>query len=133
MSTPPFPFALTRDVGVNPKTDYVARIRSAGVTDKESFFREIGAKLHFPYWDNPKWRPSWDGFNDWMGDLSWIPNRRIIVLHEGVPKIPRKDLVIYLEIALRSIDELAKSGRTLLIAFPEQSRALNDALAGVKR
>jgi len=124
-----FPFTLVRDVIINPKTDYVARIKSAGVTDKESFSREIGAKLRFPYWDNP----NWDGFNDWMTDLSWIPNQRVILLHEGTPKISRQDLVIYLDIALSAVSILVRDGRTLLVAFPEQSRALNDALAGVKR
>lgn len=124
-----FPFALVRDVVINPKTHYVARIKSAGITDKESFLREIGAKLRFPHWDNP----NWDGLNDWMSDLSWISNQRVVLLHEGTPKISRQDLVIYLEIALGAVSILARDGRTLLVAFPEQSRALNDALAGVKR
>jgi aspartate/tyrosine/aromatic aminotransferase len=84
-----FPFGRTADVTVNSRTDYVARIR-AGIRDKTELLHEVGAKLHFPYWVHP----NWNGFNDWISDLSWLPQQRVLLLHEAVPHLPRKEMVI---------------------------------------
>lgn len=123
-----FPFSLLKDVVINRETDFVARL-GPGIRDKQTLLCEVGEKLAFPYWKSP----NWDGFNDWISDLSWIPRTRVLMLHDGVPQLSRKDLLIYLETILSAMDTLAAEGRTLLAAFPERSRALTDALSGVKR
>ena len=86
-----FPFTLAKDLVVNPKTDYLARIKP-GIHDKQSLLREVSSKLQFP---SSFQSPNWDGFNDWMGDLTWIPNRRILLVHEAVPHVPRRELLTW--------------------------------------
>lgn len=128
MSAGSFPFALTGDVTVNPKTDYLARI-GAAIHDKDALLMEVAAKLRFPPYFV---RPNWDAFHDWMEDLSWIGNARILLLHEAAPHLSRKELKIYLEILRDATDSLRESGRALIVAFPAQTRALLDAWGGVK-
>jgi hypothetical protein len=78
--------------------------------------------------------PNWDGFNDWISDLSWLPQQRVLLLHEAVPHLPRKEMVIYLEILLGAMSSLQeKQGRALIVSFSDQTRALSDALSGVER
>ncbi|HCK84968.1 MAG TPA: hypothetical protein DHW63_10770 [Hyphomonadaceae bacterium] len=123
-----FPFTLAKDLVVNPKTDYLARIKP-GIHDKQSLLREVSSKLQFP---SSFQSPNWDGFNDWMGDLTWIPNRRILLVHEAVPHVPRRELLTYLEILLEATAHVARQERTLLVVFPEETRALADAISGLK-
>lgn len=125
----PFPFAKVSDVQINPKADYVARI-GANIHDKGNLLKEIGTKLRFPpYYVTP----NWDGFHDWMCDLTWINQSRILLLHDATPHLPRKELKIYLEImydAERALDEV---GRKLVVAFPEATRSLLEAWSGARR
>lgn len=122
----PFPFALLRDV-VATKDDFVARIPE-GIHDKANLLKEVGTRLRFPYWN----QGNWDALNDWVADLEWIPNRRVLLLHESAPHLPRKELLIYLRILFNAAQVHARGEREFVVAFPEQTRALTDAWSGFK-
>jgi hypothetical protein len=127
VSATAYPFAVLRDVSVS-KNDFIARI-GPGIHDKHALMREVGAKLQFPSYFKGN---SWDAFSDWLRDLSWIGNSRILLLHEGTPHLPRKELLTYLSIAFYAIESHAEEKRALVVAFPEQTRALLDAWSGYK-
>jgi RNAse (barnase) inhibitor barstar len=41
---------------------------------------------------------NWDALHDCLTDLFWIPERRVVLEHAGLPNIPEVELKIYLEI-----------------------------------
>lgn len=46
---------------------------------------------------------NWDALDECLTDLSWMPYKRVVLEHTGLPKIPEADLKIYLEILRDSV------------------------------
>ncbi len=46
---------------------------------------------------------NWDALNDCLLDLSWIPQREIVIYHPNIPLLTNQDLAIYLDILSTAI------------------------------
>lgn len=120
-----FPFARNAEIQL-PRSADVARI-AAGIRSKADLARALATALRFPSHSGE----SWDALDDRLTDLSWL-QPTLVLLHDAVPHLPRKELVIYLEILSGALDAAREEGRVLIIGFPERTKALSEAWAGVK-
>ncbi|MGM9764090.1 MAG: hypothetical protein ACI3ZQ_08740 [Candidatus Cryptobacteroides sp.] len=53
----------------------------------------IEDKLGSPYQND-----NWDGFRDCIGDLSWLSDTNVEIIHESMPVLEQSDMLIYLDV-----------------------------------
>lgn len=81
--------------GVLLKTDdtvFCARIGSTKT--REELFQELNKKLFFP----PYFGYNWDALYDLYTDFHWINQKTILIVHEGVNRLPTDVLKAYMDI-----------------------------------
>ena len=73
---------------------FVVRVRP-GIRKKEELILELAEAAKFPgYFGH-----NWDALLDLLQDLSWIPMRRVLIVHDDVPLLQNsRDCRVYLEI-----------------------------------
>lgn len=59
---------------------------------------ELLRSLYYLLWFPGYFGFNWDALHDCFCDLSWIPCRKIVLLHDSLPRIPKLDLQVYFEI-----------------------------------
>ena len=108
----------------NRENDFIARIPSH-IHTKEKLFEALRHQLQLPqYCGN-----NWDALSDCLKDLSWIKNHRVVVLHDDLPSLPRKEVLTYLEILYEAVkDWQPGEDHELMVAFPKQYR---DSIADI--
>jgi len=82
------------------------------------------------------WLPGYFGFNwnalyDCLRNLSWIPDRKIVLLHDGLPKIDSLNLKVYLEVLRDAVLDWDENDEHMLeVVFKEQDyEKVREALA----
>ena len=96
----------------------VVKLR-ADIASKDELLEEIARQAAFPSY----FGMNWDALNDCLMDLSWLLERELFIWHAGIPKLPKKDLAIYLTILCDAIVAWRKRGEHVLNAgFPESCR-----------
>ncbi|WP_350223398.1 barstar family protein [Leclercia adecarboxylata] len=83
MFTEKFPTYDTAEV-------FVVRI-DPNIDLTDEFLRSLYYVLWFPGY----FGFNWDALYDCLCDLSWLPCRKIVLLHDSLPQIPKLDLEIY--------------------------------------
>lgn len=75
---------------------------------------------------------NWDALDEVLRDLSWIEEKRVMIVHEDLPAIGDDMLGIYINLLLNAINDW-KDGESheLHVIFPEAVRSKVDSL--VKR
>ncbi len=64
----------------------------------EQLFSELANELKFPdYFGN-----NWNALYDCLCDFHWIKEKKIILVHEGIPNIEKKEFGTYLKILLEA-------------------------------
>jgi RNAse (barnase) inhibitor barstar len=99
-----------------------------GIRDKASLLSHYAKAGHFPdYFGN-----NWDALNDCLRDLSWIKQKRIVVIHNDLPlSNNEKELSTYLEILADAVKLWKRHERhELLIVLPMKAEAIVARLLG---
>jgi RNAse (barnase) inhibitor barstar len=70
------------------------------------FYARLGAEIHksdqllealyYLLWFPGYFGFNWDALNDCLKDFSWITEKKIVLVHTRLPKVPETDLKIYL-------------------------------------
>ncbi len=101
------------------KSDLVVTI-SESLSSKESLLNEFARQAFFPEY----FGINWDAFDECLRDLSWIDQRRLVIVHHGLPlSNAEKELKTYLEV-LRdvSLDWKPEESHEIVIVFPAALR-----------
>lgn len=88
---------------------------AAGIRDKDELLSQLSSKLRFPdYFGN-----NWDALDECLRDLSWLPQRSIVVIHERLPELPDEEIKEYLSILSRAVmDWNGDERHELIVVFP---------------
>ena len=80
---------------------------------KTSLLEWLKIGLRFP----SDYGTNWDAFNEAINDLSWVPERTIVLIHEQFPPLPDKDLADYIEILRGAVEDWNVDGTKKLIVI----------------
>lgn len=109
----------TNPLNLDPTSDLIAHLPS-GLTDRDSLFDVLASAMAFPYFGR-----NWDALFDLLQDFSWLPNRRIILIHNDVPALGAESLRLYLDVLSDSVQGW-KPGEDheLIVVFPTNAREI---------
>jgi hypothetical protein len=115
LCTPPFLFVSDTST-VSTEHDYVIKI-PRGVQSKADLLKHYKEKGHFPDY----FGFNWDALLDCLRDLSWVSQKRIIIVHDDLPlSNDKKELQVYLEILETAVNDWRKVGEGPFNEPPEE-------------
>jgi RNAse (barnase) inhibitor barstar len=89
------------------------------ISRREDLFEVLSRELKLPAY----WGRNWDALNDVLTDLSWIEQRRIVLLHEDLPNLGASATPIYLDILCSAIDDWkGDAHHEIVVVFPSDLR-----------
>jgi Barstar (barnase inhibitor) len=104
------------DSDLNGQTDFTAVIPSK-INNKKELLEALRSSLNLPQY----FGYNWDALYECLRDLSWIKERRVLILHRDLPLLPRIELSIYLELLYAAVkDSEPEEDHQLTVAFPKQ-------------
>lgn len=66
---------------------------------------------------------AWDELRDGLRDFAWVPDRKVVLIHETLPRLPDVELRIYLAVLRDAIRWWRGEARhELEVVFPESTR-----------
>lgn len=102
---------------------YVRIDPGIGLTD------ELLKSLYYMLWFPGYFGFNWDALYDCLRDFSWIKYRKIVLVHEVLPRLPREELKIYLEILRDSVIDWSGDDRhELEVVFRDSDRVVVEEL-----
>jgi len=106
----------------NPDDTFVVHL--SRINGKDELFEQFSKKLLFPDY----FGFNWDSLLDMLCDFHWIEQQQIVLVHDDLPILDKKELDIYLEILLDAIksweDWEENEKHSLEIVFPESGKNL---------
>ena len=63
-----------------------------------SISEELLKALYYLLWFPGYFGFNWNALYDCLRDLGWIPCRKVVLVHDALPKLPEEDLKVYLEV-----------------------------------
>jgi len=97
----------------------------AKISETDELLKRVAAALNFP----EPFGETWDALDECINDLSWIPEKRIVIFHPDLPLAGAPaDLKIYVSCLSDAVGEWKSKGKSVQAIFPP---ALKGALATV--
>jgi hypothetical protein len=91
------------------------------VSGKVELLAALTSQLDLPDW----FGNNWDALVDVLRDLSWVPEREVVLHHVNLPALSKDDLRIYLDILRRADRVVGLDGeRRLVVSFAPDLEAL---------
>lgn len=91
-------------------SDISAKQELLGAFSKSLWFPREGAE-------------AWDELRDSLCDLGWMVDRKIVLVHEALPRLPDQDLRVYLAVLSDAVRWWrGDSDHELEVVFPEAER-----------
>lgn len=95
---------------------YIARLSNA--VGKDELLNEIEIHLNFPAY----FGGNWDALEECLTDLSWIEEKKVVLIHEGMPALRDEDLSTYLEVLSNALEHWrARPERCMRVIFPKNA------------
>lgn len=98
---------------------YVAHVPSR-LTSRAMLFDALRKNLRLPDY----FGGNWDALSDCLRDLSWIEQRRVVIVHDDVPALDAKSLATYVDVLGECVaDWKSNDMHELFVVFPTDARA----------
>lgn len=90
------------------------------IPDRQTLFNTLAHDLDFPQY----FGYNWDALYDLLCDLSWISERRVVIIHEDLSfQLTNKELRTYLELLIDAVKSWGpKENHELAVIFPLSSQ-----------
>jgi len=96
---------------------FVAHI-SCGLSTRELLFDALSKELQFPDY----FGRNWDALFDCLRDLSWIPQKKVVLIHRDVPKLEPAAIKVYLKLLDDAVAGWKEGeGHEVVVVFPEEA------------
>jgi RNAse (barnase) inhibitor barstar len=67
---------------------------------------------------------NWDALSDCLRDLEWMPDHKVVLVHEALPRLSDSDLSAYLSVLSHAVlSWRGESEHELEVVFPESERS----------
>ncbi len=97
--------------------DVTLRVGS-DISTRDELFERYSAGLSFP--DYFGW--NWDALDECLRDLHWVRQKRVIILHDDLPRLPENEMRVYLQILARAVEDWRKNEEhELIVVFPKRA------------
>ena len=109
----PFRFGNTADF--RSDSDKVVTIPSS-IVDRDALFSAYVKRLGLPDY----FGGNWDAFSECLRDLSWVGEKRVVIVHEDVPQMEASVLSIYVDVLRECVlDWEPDEEHELVVVFPK--------------
>jgi len=87
----------------------------SNLTERDQLFSAYTEKLGLPDY----FGRNWDAFSECLRDLSWIDERRVVIIHDDLPALDQNALNVYIDVLRECISDWQPSEDHELVAiFP---------------
>ncbi len=73
------------------------------IDPETSLVDELLRSLYYVLWFPGYFGFNWDALYDSLRDLSWMPCKKVVLVHESLPRLNNEDLRVYLEVLRDSV------------------------------
>lgn len=113
------PFFRFRDAPpVPPASARVVRVPSS-IASADALFSHLAGALSFPGF----FGHNWDALDECLRDLSWLAEKEVVFLHDGLPALTPRELAFYLDALLDGASALESHGVDVVAWFPTSVEA----------
>lgn len=90
---------------------------------------ELLKALYYLLWFPGYFGFNWNALSDCLRDLSWIPYRRVVLVHESMPRLPSGELRTYLNVLNDSVlDWIGDEKHDLEVVFRRSDKLIVDGM-----
>jgi len=90
---------------------------------------ELLRALYYLLWFPGYFGFNWDALSDCLRGLSWVPCRKVILVHQGLPGLPTEELSAYLEVLNAAVLDWGEDyAHDLEVIFPASDEAAVEVL-----
>ena len=95
------------------------------IHSKQDLLEWYATNLNFPKY----FSFNWDSFQDCLRGLEWIKQKRVLLVHKGVPKLSHEDIKNYIDILNVAVDSWKpEEYHELNVIFPVGCKSVLDKL-----
>ena len=105
-------FLFIRDEIICSPDTFYARLYPRIQSTKELF-----CSLYYTCWFPEYFGFNWNALDELIMDYSWIKEKNIIIRHVNLPKIPYKDLVLYINSLACSFKYFTEEDKNVMYVF----------------
>jgi RNAse (barnase) inhibitor barstar len=112
------PFLFRSDPSGLVTADDAALRVGSDISSRHQLFERYAAGLSFPdyFGDN------WDALDECLRDLHWVRQKRVVILHEDLPRLPENEMGVYIAILARAVEDwFGDEAHELQVVFPESA------------
>lgn len=88
----------------------------AAIRTKADLLSALAKSLHLPDY----FGENWDALEECLRDLSWLEQRRVVILHHDMPLLEAVSLRTYLDILRNAIVSWNNAHHEVVVVFPPE-------------